>query len=71
VQSVSRGGLIASFALFAVAPLPSAQLFEAVGLARVRLGGLFAAFFVGRLASYSIYVGGRVCGSQEPRTLVQ
>ncbi len=52
----SRTGLLASFALFAVAPLPSAQLFEAAGLARVRLRHLVAAFFVGRLVSYSIYV---------------
>ena len=54
----SRAGLLASFALFAVAPLPSAQLFEAAGLARIRLGHLLAAFFLGRLVSYSIYVGG-------------
>jgi hypothetical protein len=53
----SRTGLLASFALFAVAPLPSAQLFEAAGLARIRLDRLVAAFFVGRLASYSIYLG--------------
>ena len=53
----SRMGLLASFALFAVAPLPSAQLFEAAGLARTRLDRLLAAFFVGRLVSYSIYVG--------------
>jgi len=54
----SRTGLVASFALFAVAPLPSAQLFEAAGLARIRLGHLLAAFLLGRLVSYSIYVGG-------------
>lgn len=53
----SRGGLVASFGLFAVAPLPSAQMFEAAGLARIRLGPLLAAFFVGRLLSYSFYVG--------------
>src|SRR5258708_15540507 len=52
----SRTGLLASFALFAVAPLPSAQLFEAVGLARARLSHLLAAFFLGRVVSYSIYV---------------
>jgi len=53
----SRTGLLTSLVLFAVAPLPSAQLFEAAGLARIRLGRLLAAFFVGRLVSYSIYVG--------------
>jgi len=52
----SRTGLVASFALFAVSPLPSAQLFEAAGLARASLGRLVGAFFVGRLASYSIYL---------------
>ena len=52
-----RTGLLASFALFAAAPLPSAQMFEAAGLARIRLRPLLAAFFVGRLVSYSIYVG--------------
>ena len=53
----TRGGLFTSFLLFAVAPLPSAQLFEAAGLSRARLRPLLAAFFVGRLVSYSIYVG--------------
>ena len=60
----SRTGLLASFALFAVAPLPSAQLFEAAGLARIRLGRLLAAFFIGRLVSYSIYVGGASAAHQ-------
>ena len=45
----SRGGLVASFGLFAVAPLPSAQMFEAAGSwRRIRLGPLLAAFFVGQ-----------------------
>jgi hypothetical protein len=52
-----RAGLLASFALFATAPLPSAQMFEAAGLARIRLPPLLAAFFLGRLVSYSLYVG--------------
>ena len=42
--------------LFALSPVPSAQLFEAAGLARFRLGLLTAAFFAGRIVSYSIYV---------------
>jgi membrane protein YqaA with SNARE-associated domain len=53
----SRGGLISSFLFFAVAPVPSAQMFEAAGLAGIKLGPLVGAFFVGRLVSYSIYVG--------------
>jgi membrane protein YqaA with SNARE-associated domain len=53
----SRGGLISSFIFFVVAPVPSAQMFEAAGLARIRLAPLIGAFFVGRLVSYSLYVG--------------
>ena len=49
-----RGGIVA-LGLFALSPLPSAQLFEAAGLARVRLAGFTAAFFAGRVISYSIY----------------
>jgi membrane protein YqaA with SNARE-associated domain len=53
-----RRAAITGLALFAISPLPSAQLFEAAGLAGVRLVPLTAAFFVGRLVSYSIYVAG-------------
>jgi hypothetical protein len=42
--------------LFLLSPLPSAQLFVAAGLVDVPLLALTAAFFAGRLASYSIYV---------------
>ncbi|MBV9882057.1 MAG: VTT domain-containing protein [Sphingomonadaceae bacterium] len=49
-----RGGIIA-LGLFALSPLPSAQLFEAAGLARVPLLPFTAAFFVGRTISYTIY----------------
>jgi len=49
-----RAGIIA-LALFALSPVPSAQLFEAAGLARVKLLAFTAAFFSGRLVSYSIY----------------
>jgi membrane protein YqaA with SNARE-associated domain len=48
----SWAGLVA----FALSPLPSAQLFEAAGLLRLRLAPLTAAFFVGRTVSYSIYL---------------
>lgn len=44
--------------LFALSPLPSAQLFEAAGLMNVALAPLVAAFFTGRLVSYSVYVTG-------------
>jgi len=50
-----RGRSLAGLALFAVSPLPSAQLFEAAGLMSVRLLPLTAAFFAGRTVSYTIY----------------
>lgn len=54
-----RGRAIAGLALFALSPVPSAQLFEAAGLLRTaRLLPITAAFFVGRLVSYALYVGG-------------
>jgi membrane protein YqaA with SNARE-associated domain len=51
-----RVGAIALFGVFVVSPLPSAQLFLAAGLLDLPLGLLTAAFFLGRLVSYSIYV---------------
>jgi uncharacterized membrane protein YdjX (TVP38/TMEM64 family) len=51
-----RSGILA-LGLFALSPVPSAQLFEAVGLAGVRLLPFTLAFFAGRLVSYSIYAG--------------
>jgi membrane protein DedA with SNARE-associated domain len=47
--------VILALGLFLLSPLPSAQLFMAVGLARVPLLGFTAAFFVGRLVTYSLY----------------
>jgi len=51
-----RGRALAGLGLFAVSPLPSAQLFVAAGLLTVPLVPLTAAFFVGRLVSYTLYV---------------
>jgi hypothetical protein len=53
----SRGKAIAGLGLFALSPVPSAQLFVAAGLLSVPLVPLTAAFFAGRLVSYSLYVG--------------
>jgi len=50
-------GAVAGLALFALSPLPSAQLFVAAGLTGARIGPLVLAFFCGRLVSYSLYVG--------------
>lgn len=54
VEKHKRGSLVA-MGLFALSPLPSAQLFEAVGLTGLRLVHFTAAFFAGRIVSYSIY----------------
>ena len=51
----NRRNSIVALGLFALSPLPSAQLFEAAGLAGVRLARFTAAFFMGRIVSYSIY----------------
>ena len=61
----STRGLLGALLLFAVSPVPSNTLFEAAGLARVRLGPLVAAFGAGRLVSYSLYlaVASRVAGN--------
>ena len=53
----SRGKAVAGLGLFALSPVPSAQLFVAAGLLRVPLVPLTVAFFAGRLVSYSLYVG--------------
>jgi uncharacterized membrane protein YdjX (TVP38/TMEM64 family) len=46
----------AGLALFALSPLPSAQLFVAAGLVDAPLLPLTAAFFAGRIVSYTLYV---------------
>ena len=53
-----RRNVILGLGLFALSPVPSAQLFEAAGLAGVRLIPFTAAFFAGRLVSYTIYGAG-------------
>jgi membrane protein YqaA with SNARE-associated domain len=60
-----RAAALAGLALFALSPVPSAQLFVAAGLLRVRLLPLTAAFFVGRLVSYSLYVGAASLASRQ------
>ena len=54
VEGRRRNRLI-GFGVFAVSPIPSAQLFEAAGLAGVRLLPLTAVFLAGRIVAYSIY----------------
>ena len=50
-------GAIAGLSLFALSPVPSAQLFVAAGITGMRIAPLVLAFFSGRLVSYSLYVG--------------
>lgn len=52
----SKTGLVASLAMFALSPLPSAQMFMAAGLADIPLLPLAGAFLIGRSISYTIYV---------------
>ena len=54
--SANRRRATAGLGLFALSPVPSGQLFVGAGLMTVPLLPLTAAFFVGRLVSYSIYV---------------
>jgi membrane protein YqaA with SNARE-associated domain len=56
--TADRRRAFAGLGLFALSPVPSAQLFIAAGLLAVPLLPLTAAVFAGRLVSYSIYVGG-------------
>ena len=53
----SRRKAVAGLGLFCPVARPSAQLFVAAGLLSVPLVPLTAAFFAGRLVSYSLYVG--------------
>ena len=60
----------AGLGLFALSPVPSAQLFVAAGLLAVPLLPLTAAFFSGRLISYSIYVGAATAAEESLGTIV-
>jgi membrane protein YqaA with SNARE-associated domain len=55
IERSRRNAIVALF-LFAVSPVPSAQLFEAAGLAGLGLARFTAAFFIGRAFSYAVYV---------------
>jgi uncharacterized membrane protein YdjX (TVP38/TMEM64 family) len=59
-----RAGAVAGLALFALSPVPSAQLFVAAGLTGTRLGPLVLAFFSGRVVSYALYVGAATAAAQ-------
>ena len=54
----NSGRSVAGLGLFALSPVPSGQMFTAAGLMEVALLPLTAAFFAGRVVSYTIYVTG-------------
>jgi hypothetical protein len=58
VLAADRRRSAGALGLFALSPVPSAQLFVAAGLLDLRLFRLTAAFFAGRVVSYTIYVSG-------------
>ncbi|HXS46677.1 MAG TPA: hypothetical protein VN756_04370 [Solirubrobacterales bacterium] len=62
--SANRARAAAGLGLFALSPVPSGQLFVGAGLMTVPLLPLTAAFFAGRLVSYSIYVGAATVAEQ-------
>ena len=66
-----RRGRWGVLALFLLSPLPSTQLFEAAGLApQVQLLPITAAFFCGRLVTYSIYVAGASAAATTLKSLL-
>jgi len=56
--------------LFAISPVPSAQLFVAAGLMDLRLLRLTTAFFAGRLVSYASYVSGAALAHESLRDVL-
>lgn len=47
-----------TIAFFLISPLPSSQLFVAAGVLKLPVGPLSIAFLVGRLVTYTLYLGG-------------
>jgi uncharacterized integral membrane protein len=73
-RDVVAGGpkrAVAGLGLFALSPLPSAQLFVAAGLVAAPIVPLTAAFFAGRLASYSIYVAAASAAKHSFGSIIQ
>ncbi len=52
------------FALFVLSPLPSAQLFGAAGLLEFRIIPLTAAFMLGRVVTYALYLAAATAADQ-------
>lgn len=68
--SADRRRTVVGLGLFALSPVPSGQLFVAAGLMAVPLLPLTAAFFAGRLVSYSIYLSAANIAEESLGTIV-
>jgi membrane protein YqaA with SNARE-associated domain len=66
----NRQRAAAGLGLFALSPVPSGQLFVGAGLMTVPLLPLTAAFFSGRLISYSLYVSAASVAEQSLGSIV-
>jgi membrane protein YqaA with SNARE-associated domain len=66
----NRRRTAAGLGLFALSPVPSGQLFAGAGMMTVPLLPLTAAFFAGRLVSYSIYVSAASVAEQSLGSVV-
>jgi uncharacterized membrane protein YdjX (TVP38/TMEM64 family) len=62
---------LAAIGLFAISPLPSAQLFIAAGLIDAPLVRFTLAFFAGRIVSYSFYVAIASAATHSYGTLIR
>ncbi len=60
-----RANLAVIFGIFVLSPLPSAQLFCAAGLLELRILALTAAFMVGRIVTYSLYVAAATVADEQ------
>lgn len=67
----SKTGLAASLAMFALSPLPSAQMFMAAGLADVPLLPLAGAFLIGRSVGYTIYIAAATAAEETIHRLLR
>ena len=57
IEHKARWAPAVAMLLYSFGPIPSNQLFVAAGLTGIRLRPIVAAFFVGRVISYSLWVG--------------
>ncbi len=73
LQTVAQGNrraAVGGLLLFAISPVPSAQLFVAAGLTGVPLVPLTTVFFAGRLVSYTIYATAAKAAEKSIETII-